>query len=514
MQFLTVLFIFLFSTVFPFSFAIFFLLIFPILFLAFFFGRFKSVVIVIVFIKFSYYLILNKNIFLKFGSQEFRLDLFFFCLYTRISSTHIYKEKEKKRKEMEAQRELVPPSPIVHPAGIVSEDFFQRIVLTGGPCGGKTTALSEVSERLRSLGLQVFIQPEISTLLSLSGAGFPASSGVEYRNAWEVERLKIQIEMEMCFARIAKASGRPTVLLCDRGTGDSAAYCDPGDWKVISTLAAAPFPELREDPETSLVNRYDLVIHLVTAADGAEAFYTKVGNSARRETPEEALVVDRRVNEAWARHPSRRVVDNSTDFAGKIRRVVTAICGHLGVLSPKSERRSYAVARHLFKPPKDLATEEFNMKYTFLYGSNESENWCIRERIHGESHSYSYSHKYPDGFVTERLISGREAIGYTSVCESDPAKGRCKSSLPQFMRKRLAFVTEFHYFELDDHDLDEMLLSVEVSEGEVVHIPDWLKPAITKEITDANDVSLYNLCLKIAAGQSLNKEDELTSFSL
>lgn len=412
------------------------------------------------------------------------------------------------------ERDIIPPSPIVHPSGLVSEDFFQRIVLTGGPCGGKTTALSEVSERLRSLGLQVFIQPEISTLLSLSGAGFPASSGVEYRNAWEIERLKIQIEMEMCFARIAKASGRPTVLLCDRGTGDSAAYCSPADWAIISTAAAAPFPELRDKPAESLVNRYDLVIHLVTAADGAEAFYTKVGNSARRETREEALVVDKRVNEAWAGHHSRRIVDNSTDFAGKIRRVVTAICGHLGVLSPKSERRSFSVARHLFNPPKGLVTEEFNMKYTFLYGSNESENWCIRERIHGESHSYSYSHKYPDGFVTERLISGREAIGYTSVCESDPAKGRCKSSLPQFMRKRLAFVTEYHYFELDDHDLDDMILSVEVSKDETVHIPEWLKPAVKKEILDSNETSLYNLCLKIAAGNSLNEEDELTAFNL
>jgi hypothetical protein len=32
-----------------------------------------------------------------------------------------------------------------------------RIVLTGGPCGGKSSAMTKLSERLQSLGYQVFI---------------------------------------------------------------------------------------------------------------------------------------------------------------------------------------------------------------------------------------------------------------------------------------------------------------------------------------------------------------------
>ena len=136
----------------------------------------------------------------------------------------------------------------------VEEPMFRMIVLTGGPCGGKTTALAEVAERLRSLGLQVFIQPEVSTMMTVSGAGFPASSGPEYRHAWEVERLRFQLAMESAFGGIAHASKRVTVLLCDRGVGDSAAYCDSDAWKEI---AASAMPS-SQDPRRDMVIRYDL----------------------------------------------------------------------------------------------------------------------------------------------------------------------------------------------------------------------------------------------------------------
>ncbi len=38
-----------------------------------------------------------------------------------------------------------------------------RIVLTGGPCGGKTTAISRLMEWLTGLGYYVVIVPEAAT---------------------------------------------------------------------------------------------------------------------------------------------------------------------------------------------------------------------------------------------------------------------------------------------------------------------------------------------------------------
>lgn len=49
--------------------------------------------------------------------------------------------------------------------------------------------------------------------------------------------------------------------------------------------------------------RYDCVIHLVTAADGAESYYNK-DNDVRHESPQEAIVVDRKLQLAWLGHPN------------------------------------------------------------------------------------------------------------------------------------------------------------------------------------------------------------------
>jgi hypothetical protein len=69
--------------------------------------------------------------------------------------------------------------------------------------------------------------------------------------------------------------------------------------------------------EEYILQRYDGVIHMVTAADGAAAFYRHreteddQGNIVfRRETAEQAVEQDRRTQECWASHPHLIVVRN------------------------------------------------------------------------------------------------------------------------------------------------------------------------------------------------------------
>lgn len=65
------------------------------------------------------------------------------------------------------------------------------------------------------------------------------------------------------------------VVLCDRGALDIGAYLFPHDWSATMT-AAGVLPG-------DLLRRYHMVVHLITAADGAESFYTKANNTARSE---------------------------------------------------------------------------------------------------------------------------------------------------------------------------------------------------------------------------------------
>lgn len=47
---------------------------------------------------------------------------------------------------------------------------IQRILFTGGPCAGKTTAMTAVVQELTGLGYLVFQVPEAATLLMKGGA--------------------------------------------------------------------------------------------------------------------------------------------------------------------------------------------------------------------------------------------------------------------------------------------------------------------------------------------------------
>ena len=55
---------------------------------------------------------------------------------------------------------------------IVNMNNIKKIVLTGGPCAGKTTALVKVIEHFSSLGFKVFTIPEVPTLFSQSGMDY------------------------------------------------------------------------------------------------------------------------------------------------------------------------------------------------------------------------------------------------------------------------------------------------------------------------------------------------------
>ena len=47
-----------------------------------------------------------------------------------------------------------------------------KIVLTGGPCAGKTTAMAQIIEHFSSLGFQVFAIPEVPTMFSSAGINY------------------------------------------------------------------------------------------------------------------------------------------------------------------------------------------------------------------------------------------------------------------------------------------------------------------------------------------------------
>ena len=78
--------------------------------------------------------------------------------------------------------------------------------------------------------------------------------------------MKLQMNLEDIFVEIAQSNDSPSIILCDRGVMDGSAFTDENVWQAILDETGWGTIQLRD-------RRYEAVIHLVTAAEGAESFY-------------------------------------------------------------------------------------------------------------------------------------------------------------------------------------------------------------------------------------------------
>lgn len=200
-----------------------------------------------------------------------------------------------------------------------------RIVLTGGPGGGKSSALKRVHTHLEERGLTVYQVPEASTLL-LSGGVFVKGAPLDQMVSFQRGIVRVQLALEEAFDSFARLRGGRCVLLCDRGVVDGAAYLPRSSWEEL--LSA------EELQEALLVQRYSAVLHLVTAARGAEANYGTHSNAVRYEDVAGAREVDERLQAAWRAHPRRHLIEAHADFEVKMHRVVCAASDAAGVDPP------------------------------------------------------------------------------------------------------------------------------------------------------------------------------------
>lgn len=182
------------------------------------------------------------------------------------------------------------------------------IVLTGGPGAGKTAVL----EMLRRLVCpHVAVLPEAAGIL-FSG-GFLRGSSMSSTKAAQRAIYHVQRELES----IALDDPKYNVVICDRGTLDGLAYWPNHDESF--------FKELGTDRSTEFA-RYSKVIHLKTPT-------LRLGynhqNPIRIETASEALLIDKKIEAAWAGHPNRHFVNNSSDFFEKAHKALELIFSEL-----------------------------------------------------------------------------------------------------------------------------------------------------------------------------------------
>ena len=201
--------------------------------------------------------------------------------------------------------------------------MITKIVLTGGPCAGKTTTNERIEEFFTKVGYAVFTLPEAATLFIKAGAEFLTQDRHLY---FEIHKNMIQflLQMEEAFYHIAEACGKPALIVNDRGAMDISAYMDPEDWQEL----------LRQTGHTEeeLMSRYKAVFHLCTSAKGAPHSYTLSNNSARmEETLAEAIQVDDNLIKSWQKHPNLHLIESEEFVKDKIDNVLLGIARELDI---------------------------------------------------------------------------------------------------------------------------------------------------------------------------------------
>lgn len=347
---------------------------------------------------------------------------------------------------------------------------ISKIVITGGPCAGKSTAMSWVQNEFTQMGYTVLFVPETATELITGGvAPWTCGTNADYQKC----QMKLQIEKEKIFEQAAATMKAEKILIvCDRGILDNKAYMDAAEFEQAIDSVGSNEVELRDS--------YDAVFHLVTAAKGAENFYTTANNAARKETPAEAAALDDKLISAWTGHPHLRVIDNTATFEDKMKSLIAEISSFLGEPEPLEIERKY-----LIEYP-DIAWLESNptcrrieIIQTYLKSKDGDE---IRVRQRGADGNYIYfqtiKRRVSDlkRIEIEKRLSQAEYLRL--LMEADTSKR-------QIRKTRYCLTYESRYFEIDVYPFwdDKAICEIELaSENEKITFPEQIK--IIKEVTD------------------------------
>jgi len=378
-----------------------------------------------------------------------------------------------------------------------------RLVLTGGPCGGKTTGQARLCTFFENLGWKVYRVPETARVLLGGGVKWADLTEAE-AFAFQENLIRTMLQIESTYFELAASSQQDTLVVCDRGVMDASAYMQPGQWEAMKAKNNWNDVELRD-------NRYNQVIHLVSAAKGAEAFYSTDAN-VRREDLDLARQLDNFASQAWVGHPYYDIIDNSTDFDAKVVRMIAVLCNRLGIdtgdrLSTDSRKRKFLI-RGL---PDELVYPQFQdfiVVHDYLVTPNSRMQARIRRR--GQNVQWDANAKHWD------LATGNWTYTHTlrlpkinnesperkmqiSSREYELLRAQRDASRYTIYKKRRCFLWNNQYFQMDIyqepcHPRCRGLILLETyttQKGAELQLPPFL--LVEKEVTEDSTFSMYNL---------------------
>jgi CYTH domain-containing protein len=298
--------------------------------------------------------------------------------------------------------------------------------------------------------------------------------------------LETQLALENQFMRLAEVCEDPVLIVCDRGAMDISAYIKPEEWEEITHMAGTNSNTLRES--------YDAVLHLVSAADGAEQYYTTATNATRYEQANEeglriARELDKKVIKAWTGHPHLRVINNHDDFENKLNRVLTEISKVVGLPQPVQEERIFRV--EITGEIPECSVSEITQ--TYLVAEPGTEVRLRRREWSGG--------KVVNVHRSKKRISETEVIETERQVDNNLYEQMLQQADPYrttIRKKRQSFIWKGQFFEIDSFQNPVSNLVMMETKGvtaqETVNFPPFIR--VLEDVTGNPKYLNYNIALR------------------
>lgn len=258
-----------------------------------------------------------------------------------------------------------------------------KIVLTGGPCAGKTTALNTIKEYLAKRNIPVLTVPETATELILNGI-IPSSEITTFD--FQKLVLKKQMSKEEITEEFIENSNKKDdicVIIFDRGIIDNKAYLSSHD-EFTRLLNQKGLSEI------DILDSYDLVLDLLSTASCKEEAYN-LHNKARFEDIETARYVDKRTTLAWIHHRNLKIISSAISLEEESKIIIDYVIEILSGIRTKKVR-SFLVdnnASNYSIYNRDNSEELYITDY-YLDVRDSKYNHVISRREHNGDLSYVY----------------------------------------------------------------------------------------------------------------------------
>ena len=193
--------------------------------------------------------------------------------------------------------------------------MIKRIVLTGGPCGGKTSAIKIMRKYYTKKGYTVLSIDESATNIISKGIS-PYNSGL---SMYEFQKYVFDYQLkeeEKIEKYIKENKNKKIIVFYDRCLLDNKSYVTDEEFNKL-------LKEYNLDIN-KYIKKFDIFIHMVSAAIGTNE-YTLDTNDARVETKQEAKKKDDKIRECYKNIDNYVIVDNSSNFEDKVNRVIQIV---------------------------------------------------------------------------------------------------------------------------------------------------------------------------------------------